>query len=291
MRHKRSNGSRFRYSIPVGAITLISLAGAVAMAAFPQRATTSIAAQTKGSATATCEPGQVALAAGFAAPGFDPTSQDGPLARFASMPSGNGSVTTKAFNFDQAGSGELDSFAYCGTRRRPPKIESNGVSVPPSGFGSVVAGCPMGSRAIGGGFGTDKFSKTGPEIITLTSKRSGRRGWKVAGFNIVDDSGPGQAGTLTAYAYCKAPGPKLSTESRDATVSTGLRSLDVKCPDGERVRSGGFDGHFTSTGREPSAAGALTSKRIDHGKGWSTSSISVSAPNPATITTYAYCRR
>ena len=290
MSPKRRNGSRIRCSIPLGAVTLISMAG-MAVAAVPQRATTSIAAQTKGSATATCKPGQVALAAGFAAPGFDPTSQDGPLSRFASMPSGNGSVTTKAFNFDQAGSGELDSFAYCGTRRRPPKIESNSVSVPPSGFGSVVAECPRGSRAIGGGFGTDRFSKTGPEIITLTSKRSGQRGWKVAGFNIVDDSGPGQAGTLIAYAYCKAPGPKLSTVSRDATASTGLRNLDVKCPNGKRVRSGGFDGHFTASDSDPSAAGALTSKRIDHGKGWSILAISLSAPNPATVTAYAYCRR
>jgi hypothetical protein len=205
------------------------------------------------------------------------------------MPSGRRGVTTKAFNFDQAGSGELDSYAYCGARRRPPQIEAKSVSVPPGGYGSVVVECPMESHAIGGGFGTDKFSKPGPEILTLVSKRSGQRGWKVGGFNL-EDSGPGQPGTLTAYAYCKAPGPKLTVESEDATISTGLRTIDITCPDGDRVRSGGFDGHFTSTGSEASAAGALTSRRIDRGRAWRTSAISASTPTPATLTAYAYCR-
>jgi len=205
------------------------------------------------------------------------------------MPSGRAAVTTKAFNFDQRGTGELDSYAYCGGRRRPPQIRSKSVSVPPGEYGSVVVECPTGSRAIGGGFGTDKFSKPGPEILTLASKRSGQRGWKVGGFNI-EDSGPGQPGNLTAYVYCKAPGPKLTVESKDATITTGLQTIDITCPNGRRVRSGGFDGHFTRSGSEASATGALTSRRIDHGRAWRISAISASAPNPATITAYAYCR-
>jgi hypothetical protein len=289
MNPKRPQGTRLKWWIALPAVAALALTGAVAFGAVPRRATTMVSAQAMGSATATCKSGQVALAAGFAAPGFDPTTQDGPVARFASMPSGSRGVTTKAFNFDQAGTGELDSFAYCGARRRPPQIKSKSVSVAPNGYASVVAECPAGSRAIAGGFGTNEFSKAGPEIITFTSKRTGQRGWKVGGFNI-EDSGPGQSGSLTAYAYCKAPGPKLAVESKNATVSTGLQTLNVKCPDGERVRSGGFDGHFTSAGSQLSAAGALTSKRSDRGRGWSTAAISASAPNPAKLTTYAYCR-
>jgi hypothetical protein len=289
MSRKPRHSCPFARWILLVASLVLPLSAAVALGAVPRRATTTIAAQSQGSATATCDPGQVALAAGFAAPGFDPTSQDGPLARFASLPSGRDAVATKAFNFDQRGSGELDSYAYCGARRRPPTIESKSISVPPGEYDSVVVECPMGSRAIGGGFGTDKFSKPGPEILTLVSKRSGQRGWKIGGFNI-EDSGPGQPGTLTAYTYCKGPGPKLTVKSKDATVSTSLRTIDITCPDGGRVRSGGFDGHFTRSGSGASAAGALTSRRIDHGRGWRTSAISASAPNPATITTYAYCR-
>ena len=39
------------------------------------------------------------------------------------------------------------------------------------------------------------------------------------------------------------------------------------------------------------AAGALDSKRAAHGRAWTTTALSVSAPNEATITTYAYCHR
>jgi hypothetical protein len=237
-----------------------------------------------GSATARCKHGQVALAAGFAAPGFDPSSSGGPVARFDSVPAGKRGVKTTGFNFG-SDPGELDSFAYCGKRARPPQVRSKRVQVTPSRFGSVVARCPHGSQAIAGGFGTNQL------VITLTSKRTGRRGWKVGGVNLNDSGNPSGPAWLTAYAYCKAPGPKIVTRSRDATVSSGLRTSNVKCPKHGKALSGGFDGHVGRAGGQLTAAGALDSKRAAHGRAWTTSAVSASAPNEATITTYAYCRR
>src|SRR5207244_3258385 len=105
-----------------------------------------------------------------------------------------------------------DSYAYCGKRARPPKVRSKSIQVAPNTFDSVVAKCPVGSQAIAGGFGTNQT------VITLVSKRTGKRGWKVTGFDIADQGSP--PASLTAYAYCKAPGQKLVTKSKDATVSS-----------------------------------------------------------------------
>ena len=280
-----------RLAALAAAVMTVAIVAAVALGAVQRRSTTMIPVQAKGSATAKCKHGQVALAGGFAVPGSVPSNGEGPVARFASMPAGKRGITTKAFNFGHTDAGKLDSFAYCGTRRHPPEIRSKSVSVPPNGYGTVVAKCQRGSQAIAGGFGTNKFSKAqGPEIITVTSKRTGRRGWKVGGFNI-GESSPSRTGSLTAYAYCKAPGPKMVTRSKEATVGTGLRSLNMKCPDHAMARSGGFDGHFKIAHSQATAAAATTSKRAAHGRGWRTSALSVSSPSQATISTYVYCRR
>ena len=270
--------------IALAAVVMTIAGAAAALGAVQRRAATTLPAQATGSVTAKCRHGQVALAAGFASPGFDPAAGGGPVVRFDSMPAGKRGVTTTGFNFGNQ-AGELASFAYCGKRARPPQVKSKRVQVAPSRYGSVVARCPRGSQAIAGGFATNQ------SIITLTSKRAGKRGWKAAGVNINNSGNPSERAQLVAYAYCKAPGPKIVTRSRDATVSNGFRTSSVKCPRNGKALSGGFDGHVSRAGNQLRAAGTLDSKRAAHGRAWTTSALSVSAPNEATITTYAYCRR
>lgn len=265
-------------------------ATSVAMGSVQRRHETIVPPQVGGSATATCKHGQSALAGGFAAPGFDPSTGDGPVARFDSMPAGRRGITTKAFNFGQK-AGKLESFAYCGKRAHPPQIVSKRVRIFPNGDGTVVARCPHGSMAIAGGFGTNRFSKyRGPEILTLTSKRTGERGWKVAGFNIAESGSLSGPGWLTAYAYCKSPGPKTVTRSKDAKVGGGgVRTLEVKCPNRSKAFSGGFNGHFRATQTRPTAAAAITSRRVAHRRAWRTSALGISSPGR--ITAYVYCHR
>ena len=269
--------------VAIAAAMMVIAGATVALGAVQRRAATTVASQGTGSATAKCKHGQVALAAGFAAPDFDPSGGGGgPVARFSSRFAGKRAVKTTGFNFGNNAS-ELDSFAYCGKRARPPEVRSKHVQVSPNSFGSVVAKCPHGSQAIAGGFASNRG------VITLTSRRAGKRGWKVGGPNI-NNSGSGPA-RLTAYAYCKAPGPKIVTRSKDTTVSSTFRTSTAKCPRHAKALSGGFDGNVRRSGEQLTAAGALDSKRTAHGRSWSTSALSVSAPNPATITTYAYCHR
>jgi hypothetical protein len=265
-------------------VGLVAAAG-VASGMTRQRATTTVAPQQAGSVTAKCQRRQVALASGFASPDWDPTTASGgPVARFTSMPVGKRSIETAGFNFNETDAYQLDSFAYCGKRSDPPKSRSDRVRVPSGTFGSATAECPRGSQAISGGFATNQG------VITLTSKLVGTRKWRVAGVNISDVVNPGGQAWLKAYAYCKAPGPTILTESKDATVGLGFQTTDVICPKNGEVISGGFDGHIAGVGGQLSAAGALDSKRTASGHGWTTSALSVSAPTLATITTYAYCR-
>jgi hypothetical protein len=262
--------------VTVAAAVVVIAGAAIATGTIQKRAATTIPPQATGSAIAKCKHGQVALAAGFASPGFDPNSSGGPTVRFDSMPAGKRGVKTTGFNFGN-NPGELDSFAYCGKRARPPQVT-------PGRAGSVVARCPHGSQAIAGGFATNQ------QIITLTSRRAGKRGWKVVGVNI-DSGNPSGPAWLTAYAFCKAPGPKVVTRSKDSTVSSGLRTSSAKCPKHAKALSGGFDGHVSVAGGQLTAAGVLDSKRAAHGRAWTTTALSATAPNEATITTYAYCHR
>jgi hypothetical protein len=287
-------------AIPVGrtcvlvAVLIVVVATAVATGSVQRRKETVISAQTAGSVTAKCKRGQSALAGGFATRAFEPTDEAGPVTRFTSRPVGKRAVKARAFNFGETDPGTLDSFAYCGKRARPPKIRSNRVQIAPTESDSVIARCPRGSKAIAGGFGTNPFSKDqGPEILTLTSKRAGKRAWKVAGFNIGEGS-PSGPGWLTAYAYCKTPGPEVAKRSKQAKVpANGIRTLDVKCPNHRKALSGGFDGHYrTSPQRQPQAAAAISSKRLGHRRGWRTVALGVSEPpDQGTITAYVYCRR
>ena len=258
---------------------------AVALGSVQRRASVSIPANQGGSATAKCDADEVALAAGFGTSPWDPsTSNGGPIARIGSQPAGKRAIKTTAINFNQNDAGTLYSYAYCGKRAKPPKIVSSDTQVQPNSVGTVVAKCPEGSRVISGGFGTDN------SVVTLTSKRSGNRGWKIQGFYIAQTKAKAPAeATLSAYAICKSPGPKLTTESKDTTVTNSLKTTNVRCSNGSKAVSGGFDGNINGSDQGLDAAGALISKRFDHARGWTTEGISTGQPQ-ATLTTYAYCR-
>ncbi len=108
------------------ATAVIAIAAtSVAMGAVVSRHKTIIPTSSAGSATAQCKRGMKPVAGGFAAPGFNPTLNNGPVFRFASMPAGKRGIKTAAFNFSD-NPGELDSYAYCAKRAHVLRIKSNG---------------------------------------------------------------------------------------------------------------------------------------------------------------------
>jgi hypothetical protein len=283
----RSQGStkmRVGRSILIATV-LTGTMGASAIALESARQSTTIDAGTFGTAIAQCQGGRTAVSGGFAAPGFDPSN--GPtVGRLGSKRVGKSGIETRAFNFDGQ-AGDLVSFVYCAMRDHGLQVSTATARVAPNTRGSVLARCPGGTEAVGGGFGTYRFdANQGPQVITLSSKRLGDRSWKVVGVNINSNM---RTGTLIAHAYCEAAPFKLVTASREVTApANALRTFDVPCPKGTAVFSGGFDGHVQLQGTA-SATAAITSRRTSHGHGWRTRALSVFG-NPGSMTAYAYCR-
>jgi hypothetical protein len=107
---------------------------AVALGAAQRRATTTVPPQALGSVTAKCKQGQVALAAGFDAPGFNPNTTNGPVARLDSMPAGKRGIKTAGFNFNQTDPGEARIPCLQRQACAPPLIRSKRVQVTPNSF-------------------------------------------------------------------------------------------------------------------------------------------------------------
>jgi hypothetical protein len=168
---------------------------------------------------------------------------------------------------------------------------SASTDIEPQAVGSATAECPAGTKVVAGGFDASPVSrKNGPGVLTLTSKRQGLRRWRTVAVNIPPDSGTGATGTLTAFAYCEKAPFELTTKSKDVRPPAGrLGTFDLRCPDGGRAFSGGFDGHL-SLSSQPSATAAVTSRRVSNGHAWRTSVIRIFDSSAGDATVYAYCR-
>lgn len=242
-----------------------------------------------GAAIAQCSEGRTAVSGGFATPGFDPAA--GPsIGRLGSTHSGKGAIRTRGYNFGDI-SGDIVSYAYCALHDHGFRIRSASTDIEPQAMGSATAECPAGTKVVAGGFDASPVSrKNGPGVLTLTSKRQGLRRWKTVAVNIPPDSGTGATGTLTAFAYCEKAPFELTTESKDVRPPAGrLGTFDLRCPDGGRAFSGGFDGHL-SLSSQPSATAAVTSRRVSNGHAWRTSVIRIFDSSAGDATVYAYCR-
>jgi hypothetical protein len=272
------------------AVLVIATGSSVATALQRARQSTTVAPASFGTAVAKCHGGRTAVSGGFAAPGFDPGNGGPTVGRLASKRVGRHQIKTRALNFG-AQTGDLVSFAYCALNDHGLQVRSASTGVEPNTLGSAVAECPRGTIAVGGGFGTPRFSTDqGPQVLTLTSKRLGERRWKVVGVNIKPDIGE-QIGTLAAHAYCAAAPFELVTRSKEVTPPLGaLETFDVRCPNGSGAFSGGFDGHAQLQGIQAGATAAITSRRASGGRVWRTSAVSIFDSNPGSMTAYAYCR-
>ena len=281
---------RLRAWLATISVTLL-ISAATALGASSVRSTVSVPTRSAGKATAECGTGRTPVAGGFAAPGFSPGDNGGGVVRLTSRVVGKHAVETKGFNFSRDPA-DLVSLAYCVKHAPGFQVRSNKVFVPPNSPVAAIASCRQGARVVGGGFATPSFSgASGPGVVTLTSRRTNLQDWRVEALNIGGD-GPGQSrpGTLVAYAYCVTKAPRLVTVSKRAELAPGtVQTTRIACPRGSSAYSGGFDGNLKLT-TDSSAAGALTSKRVDGGRAWRVRSLDISDTASSHVTVYAYCR-
>lgn len=278
----------------IGRAVLAAGAGALALGAVQTSQAVEVPPKSIRTASATCKPGQAALSSGFETR----QSNDSGVARIGVRKAKRG-VSVRAYNFGED-PGELVAYVYCRKGAAAPGARVVRATVKPERARSLVAVCPRGTKVISGGFATGGSRQlTGPQVLTLTSKRLGSRRWKVEGFNLPDDGASSKSqmrsGKLAAYAYCVRGDLRLRTVSKSVSVPpTPSEAIDqprtfrVSCPPASRAVSGGFDGQLT-LGGAPRAAGALTSMRTRDGRGWRTSAVSLSDNASSRITAFVYC--
>jgi hypothetical protein len=154
-----------------------------------------------GSATAKCKRGSVAVSGGFDSSDFLNNFSGPAIFPLSSRREGKRKWTVSAFNDGQE-AGELVAYAYCDKSepRLKTKTESATVELfPDASF--ATAKCRKKSRVVSGGFDSPDYDPSGTEEETFpfASRRSGKRGWSVGGFNVSTS----RTLDIVAYAYCE----------------------------------------------------------------------------------------
>jgi len=233
-----------------------------------------------GTATATCPTGTKAVSGGFST---SPVPNE--LSVISSKRSGRRAWTASVQQTtNNAALAELTTFVYCDRRLRRAPVASAPLSIPSGLPQTATASCPLGRRAISGGFeiATD-ITFTGAGTV-LASRRSQPGEWSVTLQNI---NGPSTE--LTAYAYCTRRPGRLREREGAATLPdsgspiTTATAITASCPKRIGARSGGFSIAATGGGNNYSV---FESRRA--GRRWRFSVRNFGQP-PTPLTALAYC--
>jgi hypothetical protein len=154
-----------------------------------------------GVTKATCPQGSVPVAGGFASPGF---TEGGVLTIVLTSRRQGRAWRVEGINEGGSNRGgiqtsSLVAYAYC--LADAPKVTIRKQRKPTGReLRTVVATCPKGSKAIGGGFdGNIEFAGSPRASGAVISRRAKRgRAWKIRAVSVSELPGA----TATAYAYC-----------------------------------------------------------------------------------------
>jgi hypothetical protein len=288
MKRNRSFRRTSGWLAVLGSLGAIAVGAAPAAAVAPPSATP-VAPGQSGVAGVQCGgPHSRALGGGFIAPDFSPQNGVATVrTRMVRTRRHAWEVSATSLGSEQGG---ILPLAYCTKLKGKQVTVSASSTVAANAPGTVTATCPMGYRAVSGGFDSPNFDiNGGGHVLTLTSMRVGDNAWQVSGIN-PDFGGGVTPGQLVAYAYCLKGRPAITTVSMDATVSlTDLVNVDAVCPARTRALSGGFDGHISVDQNGLNAAGTINSYRLSARSGWRATATNTGSDQPAKVTSYAYC--
>lgn len=284
-------------AVIAGIGALAALTGVAAASLTTASKTVTVASGADGSTAARCPSGSEGVAGGFSAPGFDPTARTGPaILLFASHRDGDRNWDVAGHNFHEAspspaatepGSGQLSAYVYCDKSDPQLFVRSKSTTVDPQTTGSAQADCPTGAKAVSGGFADPAAGPLGT-TFPYTSMRTGARSWKVSAYNPA-----GMPRKLTALVTCDRAQPRRVTRSRQGTVDQLKRlTLNVPCPNGAHVVSGGYSSTAEASSESITAAFSFTSKRASP-TAWAVSAAGSQGDGttPATLTAFAYCEQ
>jgi hypothetical protein len=241
-------------------IALIGLAAAVVLACTAPvasgsklktrsaTATVSGGAGTAVSVTAVCPHGTRALGGGFST--ALPNS-DHALLVFESRRIGHRRWRASAVETDDNTAGDaLTAYVNCRRVRRRASARTASASVTNTNSGppfehTAIASCPIGSKAIAGGFRVTPWEDGGRVLIVDASRRVGSRRWLVTSYNFGDAAD----GVETAYAYCrpgKTPRARKTEGTLDSPFGTPTTVTSPRCPGASKPGAGGFQAPLVS---------------------------------------------
>ncbi len=149
--------------------------------------------------------------------------------------------------------------------------------------------CPAGTRAVSGGFDSPGFDDESSSTVRTSSRRAGKRGWRIDAAGFGDGSG-----LIVAHAYCERTRGKLSVRTASVPIPpNGVGGVTAVCRGRERAVSGGFSSPGFGI-RGGSHVIALTSRRAGK-RGWRAEAINPrfdqdSSPLAGSLVAYALCR-
>lgn len=169
------------------------------------------------------------------------------------------------------------------------------ITGPTGTLATVTVRCPRGTRVVSGGYDPANVfhpNGSGTELVVNTSRRTGRRAWKVSAYQL----GRGDTVRLTATANCSAELGPLMTRTRRVSVSgkpgnPAVGTASAHCPHHFFALSGGFqisvNGRATSTSpNSPPVSLILGSRAV--ARSWAVTGARM-GPGHSSMTAFAYC--
>lgn len=219
--------------------------------------------------------------------GFFTAADPQPVIVEASHRLGQRSWVAKGLREDEPGT--LTAYAYCrrGAARMKQRTSTVPIAVGPLGgqeAGTARATCPLGRKAVAGGFEAevDTSTPSSPKgVLVARSSRSGKRSWSTTGTHAVDNL----TLDITSFVYC------LVRKRPRRTAATTVEDQNSAIVDTPRCRrralSGGFRGDPFQLGSDRNAVLVTESRRL--GKSWRTTGTHLGSTGTATLTGFGYC--
>jgi hypothetical protein len=270
------------------------------------RVTSGLAHGSSATATATCPRGSHATGGGFsAANGYDPQTGEG-VQTFNQV---GAPVQRRGWRATSASLSGLDTSLTAAVRCARDRTGSVVVSkdsslLQPGQAITLKARCGPTRRLVGGGYAVvPRYSPgppaSGPKLVVLESRRSGKRDWLVTGVNLKLTAADQSAGTIEVRALCASGSGPVRAASAAAPLAYDTRaSVTAHCPTGFHTLSGGFalGPIATDATSQLFYLGGFVDESAPVGSGgWRASAFGRPWGNPAagsgTLTSLAYCAR
>ncbi len=233
----------------------------------------------KASTTATCPKGQHVGFGGVVAPVGKPYGTGSLVFATAMRRTASNKLTVTGQSLTAKSSSRLTAVAYCARGASAPRVVSKSAPLPGLVVRTVVATCPVGTIAVGGGY-SSAASLDHAEAVFQLEQGPDPRQWVVSLGNVMKT-----ATKMTAYAYCAAGAAPVVVEKSIAVKPHKGGTAHASCPAGKSLLFGGL----LATSPGPTADLPAFSWSASSSRQWDVAGFNV-GDQAGDLTAIAYCR-